>query len=97
MKTQTTLGSFISLIQTLAAAQPRYSTNVAYHTQSEVAPLLPLLRFTVISWSREIAEGTRTSCRVFRFSSSNASLDSKASSSSSHVPSYTLGVLRLAH
>ena len=96
MKTQTTLGLFISLIQTLAA-EPRYATNVAHHSQSNVMPLLPLLRFMVISWGRQMAEDRRTSCGVCRVSSSNASFDSKASSSSSHVPSSPFGVLRHAH
>jgi hypothetical protein len=94
MKTQTTLGSFISLIQTLAA-EPSYDTNVAHPPQPEVVPLIPLIRFMVISWGRQMAEDRRTSCRVFRFSSLNSSSNAKASSSSSS-PS-TLGVLRLAH
>jgi hypothetical protein len=70
MKTQTTLGSFISLILTLAA-QPRYAASVAHHPQPEMVPLLPLLRLMVISWSRQMAEARRLECRVFRFSSSD--------------------------
>ena len=74
MKSQTTLGSFISLMLTLA--QVRHTTNVPDHSQPEVVPLLPLVRFMVISLSRQPAEQTSPSYRVFRYSSSHPSATS---------------------
>lgn len=68
MKTQTTLGSFIALMLTLAE-QESQSAGVVNHPQSDVVPLRPLVTLMTINLSRPAIEDNPAG-HVFRFCSS---------------------------
>lgn len=69
MKTQTTLGPFITFMLTIEAEQQR-ANNVVNHPQARLLVLRPLLRFMAISQRRQLAEEARCDCLVFRIDSS---------------------------
>ena len=69
MKTQARLGSFISVMLTLAEFI-RQTASVVHHPQSEMAPLLPIMRLMTLNLSRPEPAEDSPSCRVFRFSNS---------------------------
>lgn len=68
MKTQTTLGSFIALILTLAERESQRA-GVADHSQLNVVPLRPLMALTTLYLSRPAKEDSPAG-HVFRFCSS---------------------------
>lgn len=68
MKSQTTLGPFLSLIVTLAE-QAEQAANVPDDSQPDMAPLLPLVRLMTINLTRPLTADDSSRCRVFRFCS----------------------------
>ena len=77
MKSQTTLGRFVSRMLTLAA-QASPATNVPGYPRTKVVAQLPLLRFMVICLSRQLAKEASPSYRVFRYSSTNQNSSSSS-------------------
>lgn len=68
MKSQTTLGPFLSLIVTLAE-QAEQAANVPDDSQPDTVPLFPLVQLTTMNLTRPLAAEDSQPCRVFRFCS----------------------------
>ena len=75
MTTQATLGSFISLMLSLAA-QLRYATSVPNLSRAQALARLPLTHLLARSMARRKEEQLRQQRQVFRYSSSNQSTSS---------------------